>query len=293
MGKSAKVDQGAVNAQADQAAAKQQQFNTQSAQTQAAYNRPNQTNAFGNSVNWVQTGTDANGNPTFSQNQSLGALGQQYSSGLSGLGQQYFNTAGQGVGDSNAAFDRAYGYASANLEPRFQRSADAMENKLRNQGLDPTSEAFKSRMNDLALQQNEARNNLTTNIQGQLFNQSLQGRNQQMQELQPGVQFGNLAMNTGQAAFSPINVGNVDYGSMQNAAFNQQNAMVQAENQRNNAMLGGLAGLGGAIIGGPMGAYMGNAMFGGGGTTTQPGTAANGGWSTTTRPTGFFGSMFG
>ena len=78
MGKSAKVDQDAVNAQAEATANKQQQFNTQNVQTQAAYNRPNQTNAFGNSVNWVQTGTDANGDPTFSQNQSLGALGQQY-----------------------------------------------------------------------------------------------------------------------------------------------------------------------------------------------------------------------
>lgn len=252
MGKSAKVDQGNVNAQADATAAKQQEFNAQNIQTQAAYNRPNQTNAFGNSVNWVQTGTDASGNPTFSQNQSLGALGQQYASGLSNLGQQYFNTAGQGIGDSNAAFDRAYGYASANLEPRFQRSTDAMENKLRNQGLDPTSEAFKSRMNDLALQQNEARNNLTTGIQGQMFNQALQGRNQQMSELQPGVQFGNLAMGTGQASFNPISVGNVDYGSMQNGAFNQQNAMVQQQNQSNNAMLGGLASLGGSFFGGPL-----------------------------------------
>lgn len=292
MGKSAKVDQGAVDAQASATANKQQQFNTQNVQTQAAYNRPDQTNAFGNSVNWVQTGTDANGAPTFSQNQSLGASGQQYASGLSNLGQKYFNTAGQGIGDSNAAFDRAYGYASANLEPRFQRSTDAMENKLRNQGLDPTSEAFKSRMNDLALQQNEARNNLTTNIQGQMFNQALEGRQQTLNELQPGVQFGNLAMGTGQASFSPISVGSVDYGQMQNAAYNQQNEQVKAQNAERQAMIGGLASLGGAIIGGPMGAMAGKAMFGGGGTT-QPGTFANGGWSTTTNPTGFFGSMFG
>jgi hypothetical protein len=251
--KSKSVDMNQVNSQADANAQKQQQYNTQSAQTQAAYNRPNQTNAFGNSVNWVQTGTDANGDPMFSQNQSLGALGQQYAGGLSNLGQQYMQTAGQGSGDSNAAFDRAYSYASANLEPRMQRAQDAMDAKLRNQGLDPSSEAYKNRMNDLALQQNEARNNLVTGLQGQMFTQGLQGRQQQMSELSPGVQFGfNNALNTGQASYSPINVGNIDYGSINNAAFNQQNSMVQAENQRNNAMLGGLAGLGGAFFGGPL-----------------------------------------
>lgn len=273
MGKAKTADMGMVNAQADANATKQQGFNAQNAQTQTAYNRPDQTNAFGNSVNWTQTGTDANGNPTFSQNQSLGAYGQQYATGLSGLGQQYFNTAGQGIGDSNAAFDRAYGYATANLEPRFQRTTDAMENKLRNQGFEPGSEGYKNAMNDLALQQNEARNNLVTGLQGQMFNQSLQGRQQQLSELAPGLQFGfNNALNTGQAGFSGVNVGNVDYGSLNNAAFGQQNTIAQQQNAYNQAMMGGLAGLGGAFLGGPMAGNAFKYMF--------PGTASpNGGSS--------------
>lgn len=77
---------------------------------------------------------------------------------------------------SNDAFDRAYSFANANIEPRFEQQRAATENRLRNQGLDPTSEAFRSASNDLALQQNEARNNLVTGIQGQLFNQGLQQR---------------------------------------------------------------------------------------------------------------------
>ena len=83
---------------------------------------------------------------------------------------------------TNAAFDRAYQTASANLEPRFDRAGAAMENRLRNQGLDPTSEAYKSATNDLALQQNEARNSLVTQLQGQMFNQGLQDRQQQVNE---------------------------------------------------------------------------------------------------------------
>jgi len=277
MGKAKTADMGMVNAQADANAAKQQGFNQQNIQTQAAYNRPDQTNAFGNAVNWTQTGTDANGNPTFSQNQSLGAYGQQYATGLSGLGQQYFNTAGQGIGDSNAAFDRAYSYATANLEPRFQRTTDAMENKLRNQGFEPGSEGYKNAMNDLALQQNEARNNLVTGLQGQMFNQALQGRQQQLSELAPGLNFGQYALNTGQANYSPISVGNVDFGSLQNSAFGQQDKIAQQQQSYNNAMIGGLAALGGGLIGGPMGAMIGKSMFSGGSAPPAGGGFMGGG----------------
>ena len=149
------INVGAIAAQANQQ-------NVQNAQQTAAYNRVNQRDAMGNTLNYSQSGTDANGNPIFQANQQLGEAGQMYAGGLAGLGKQYFDTAGQGGGDSKGAFDQAYGYASANLEPRMQRQADAKYTQLRNQGLDPTSEAFKSSTNDLALQQNEARNNLVT-----------------------------------------------------------------------------------------------------------------------------------
>lgn len=52
-----------------------------------------------------------------------------------------------------------------------------------------------------------------------------------------------------------------------------------------NSILGMLGAVGGAALGGPVGASIGQSLFGGGATTT-PGTAANGGWSTTTTPAG-------
>lgn len=260
--KPAAMNVGAVQGQANQQ-------NTANAYQNAAFNRVNQRDAFGNALSYTQTGTDAQGNPQFTANQELGQTGQMYAGGLAGLGQKYFETAGQGIPDSKAAFDRAYGYASANMEPRFQRSADAMENKLRNQGLDPTSEAYKSASNDLALQQNEARNNLVSSLQGQMFNQGLQSRQQQLSELMPGLQFGQTAMSPHYANTPGVNVGNVDVAGLNNAAFGQQWQGYQSDVAQRNAMLGGLASIGGSLMMAPMkggtslGGIMGSKLLGG------------------------------
>lgn len=255
------INVGAVAAQANAQ-------NAQNAQQNAAYNRVNQRDAMGNTLNYSQSGTDANGNPIFQANQQLGETGQMYAGGLAGLGQQYFNTAGQGGGDSQGAFDRAYSTATANLEPRMQRQQDAKYTQLRNQGLDPTSEAFKSSTNDLALQQNEARNNLVTQLQGQMFNQGMQTRQQQMSELNPGVQFANNAISPNYASTPNVNVGNVDIAGLSLANQQQQQQNYQQQMQQRNAMMGGLAGLGGSLLmapitgGGSLGGYIGSQIIG-------------------------------
>lgn len=250
----------------------QQAENTRSAFQQSAFNRVNQRDQFGNTLNYAQTGTDAQGNPVFSANQELGQTGQQFAGGFAQLGQQYFNNAASRPDlGSNAALDRAYGFASANLEPRFQRATDAAENRLRNQGLDPTSEAYRSQMNDLALQQNEARNNLVTGLQGQMFSQGLQERQQAMGELNPGLQFGQNAISPSYVNAPQVNTGGpVDYAGLNAQNYQQQQNTYNQQMQQRNAMLGGLASIGGTIagaaLGGPMGASIGKSMFGGGGT---------------------------
>lgn len=238
--------------------------NTQNAQQNAAFNRLNQTDQFGNTLNYSQTGTDANGNPIFQASQSLGQTGQQFAGGFGAIGQQYLDRAGQGLPSSQGAFDQAYDYATANLEPRFDRSRAAMENRLRNQGLDPTSEAYKSASNDLALQQNEARNSLVTGLQGQMFNQGLQARQQGMSELAPGVQFGMGSLSPNLINAPQVGVQNVDVAGLNQAAYNQQQQNYQQQVAQRNAMLGGLASIGGSILGAPMtgGASVGGMLAG-------------------------------
>lgn len=241
--------------------------NTANAFQNAAMNRVNQTDALGNTLNYSQTGTDSRGNPIFSAQQNLGQTGQMYAGGLADLGQRYFDTVGSRPDmGSNAAFDRAYGYASANLEPRFQRASDQMESKLRNQGFEAGSEAYRNASNDLALQQNEARNNLVTHLQGQMFQQGLADRQQQLSELNPGVQFGNDALSLDQVNVPQVGVQNVDVAGLNSQAYQQQMAGYNAQMQQRGAMLGGLASIGGtlagAALGGPIGAPLGGSLFG-------------------------------
>lgn len=219
-------------------AQQQMAVNRDTAQLGAQYNRINQYDPFGGSVTYDPA--------TGAQRVGLGDMGQQYAGGLSSLGQQYFGMAGQGVPDSSGAFDQAYQYASANLEPRFERTRAATENRLRNQGLDPTSAAYKSQMNDLALQQNEARNNLVTGLQGQMFNQGLQSRQQTLGELQPGLAFGNNVLSPQTMPFAQVGTGQTPNMGALTQNYDQQ--------RMNNyqGMMGGLAGIGGALLTAPL-----------------------------------------
>jgi hypothetical protein len=225
--------------------------NTSNAYQQAAFNRPNQTDQFGNTVNWSQSGTDAQGNPVFQATQRLGATGQQMAGGFAGLANQYFGQAGGGNG-----IDRALGMYDQTMDPRNERVRAGNENRLRNQGFDPNSEAYRSQMADVALQQNEARNNFATGAWGQAINE----RGQQMRELQPGLQFGMGTISPNQVATPGVNVGNVDYVGLNQANYqNQMNTYNQQLKQRSD-MLGGLAGLGGGLMTLPIG---GGASLGG------------------------------
>ena len=242
--------------------AQQARQNTTNAFQQAAFNRPNQTDQFGNTVNWSQTGTDGNGNPVFSVTQGLGSTGQRMVGGFAGLADKYFGTAGNTNG-----FDRALEVYDQTMDPRNERVRAANETRLRNQGFDPRSEAYRSQMDDIALQQAEARNNFATGAWGQAINE----RGQQIRELTPGIQFGMGTTAPSQVSVPSVNVGNVDYVDLNKANYQGQMNNHNQQMQQRNAMLGGLAGIGGSLMTLPMGggASLGgnlfSRMFGGGG----------------------------
>lgn len=227
--------------------------NTKNAYETAGFNRVNQTDQFGNTLNYSQTGTDAQGNPIFSATQGMGQTARQFAGGLSGLGQRYMDTAGQGVGTSMDAMNRAYDAATAFSAPRQARQSAAMDTKLLNSGLDPSSEAYRNRMRDLTENQSAANNTLAAQLQGQMFNQGLAGRQQQLNELTPGLQFGMGAMSPNYANVPQVNVGNVDIAGLANASKGQEWQNYNAQMQQKNAMMGGLAGIGGTLIGGMFG----------------------------------------
>jgi hypothetical protein len=261
MGKSPKapdpINVGQVTQQANQQ-------NTNNAFQNAAFNRVNQTDQFGNTLNYNQTGKDAQGNPIFSATQGMGETAQQFAGGLSGLGQRYMDTAGQGVGSSMDAMNRAYDAATAFSAPRQARQMEAQNTRLVNQGLDPSSEAYRNRMTDLTENQSAANNTLAAQLQGQMFNQGLAGRQQQMSELQPGMQYGMASLSPNLVNAPGVNVGNVDVAGLTNQNQQQQMEIYKAKQAQQGAMLGGLAGIGGSILAAPMtgGASVGGMLAG-------------------------------
>lgn len=227
--------------------------NTGNAYENAAFNRVNQQDQFGNTLNYSQTGTDAQGNPIFSASQGMGATAQQFAGGLGGLGQQYMNTAGQGVGTSMDALNRSYDAATSFLQPRQQRETAGMDNKLVNMGLDPSSEAYKNRMTDLTENQSGVTNTLAAGMQNQMFNQGLAGRQQQMSELMPGLQYGMGTMNPNFVNAPQVGVQNVDVAGLNNQAFGQQMDVYKQKAASQGAMLGGLGAIGGTVLGSMVG----------------------------------------
>jgi hypothetical protein len=167
----------------------------------------------------------------------------------------------------------------------MQREHAGMENQLANQGLDPSSEAYRNRMMDVSEQQANTRKTLAAQLQGQMFNQGLAGRQQSMNELNPGMQFGNMALGGNYVNAPGVNVGNVDVAGLARSNQQDQWNAYNAQMQQKNSMLGGLAGIGGSLLMAPMtggaslGGMIGSKILGGFG-----GGAPIGNWTTTVNP---------
>jgi hypothetical protein len=233
----------------------QQKVDERKTAAELAANRPDQYDPFGGSVQYTQTGKDRFGNPTWRQDTSLGEMGQQYATGLGGLGQQYFSGAQDFLNNpfsdtSGDAFNRAYDLATTYSAPRWDKDQSALENKLRNQGLDPQSEAYKDALNQFYQAKSQSNNDLTSRLQSQLYGQGLQGRQQQLAEFSnltnPGLAFGQQTLNPQGSPFaqvatsSPINMPQL----MQNEW--------QAKASNYGGLLGGLGKIGLGLLTAPM-----------------------------------------
>lgn len=221
--------------------------NIRNAQDNIRFNRINQTDQFGNRITYNADG---------SQSKEMGAFGNMFSQGLGGLGQQYMGRAGQGIGDSSGALNQAYDWATSFSAPRMERQTNAMDMKLLNKGLDPSSAAYKGAMTDLAANQSAERNTLAAQLQNQFANQGLQQRQQMMSELMPGLQFGMGTMAGDFANVPQVGVQNVDIAGLYRGNQQDQWNAYNAANQSRNAMLGGLGGLFGSALGGPFGNWL-------------------------------------
>jgi hypothetical protein len=190
--------------------------------------------------------------------QGLGQTGQQFAGGFSGLGQAYFDRAGNRPDmGSGAALNSAYDAATSFSAPRQAREMANLETQLSNQGFSRGSEAWNNAARDMTERQSASNNTLMAGLQNQMFQQGLADRQQSMAEVQPGLAFGMSTMNPNLVNAPQVNTGGpVDYAGLNMANYQQQQNAYNQQVQQRNAMLGGFSSIGGSLLSAPIGGGM-------------------------------------
>ena len=233
--------------------------NLQAAQTAAAANRVNQVTPYGN-LDYTQSGTDSQGNPTWTASTNLSPTGQSLlnaqnstSLGLSDMFNTQLGNVGsaieggfnpssvpQGVtiptyqkvsagpqlqtdvgGTGMEGWDKASALIMSRLAPTIAHQNEQSDAQLANQGIQVGSDAYNNAKRVLAQSQNDLLNQ--AQVAGQGVQQNLFGQN-----LAAG-QFGNQAQNQ---MFGNQVTGTQANNATSNTLFgNQMNANQQAFNQ--------------------------------------------------------------
>lgn len=237
------------------------------AEAQTRANRPDQTNAFGASVNWTE-GPDGQ----WSQSQSLGGPLGDYANGLMGqagaqgpMDWSQFGEINDGSAAREQAITSAYGDATKRLNPQWDQRETQMRSRLANQGLDPNSEAARNANQEFTSGRNDAYGSAMANAirQGDsagnsVFRNSMMSRQQAIAEAlrkrgQPMDELNALRGLTGQQGF--MGAAGADPTQYRWAAGMKGNAEMQkwmAEQQANaDAWSGGMSllGAGGSLFG--------------------------------------------
>ena len=248
--------------------------NVQQAQAATAANRINQSTPYAN-LNYQQTGTDAQGNPIWSANQTLAAPLQ---SALGNIQQNVANTTqnpfnaspyqaqtGQGF-TGMEGWDKATALINQRLQPQMAQAAQSNTAALANQGIVPGTQAYENAMRTF----NQGQNDLLTNAQlagsqvqntmqgqslaqqqannaalGQNFTQNYNAYNNPLQQLgafQQGTQPGYVN------PYSQATVAGPDYLGAYSTSNAQQIAAQNAANAKTANTQAGLYGLGSAAL---------------------------------------------
>ena len=228
--------------------------NLAGAQNATAANRINQTTPY-QSLQYSQTGTDSNGNPIWSANQSLAP---QFQGSLSNLAQNVGQTTQNAFNPTNLpsmGINPGENYSDAimrRLQPQIQHQTEMSDAQLANQGIVPGTEAYTNAKRVLGQQQND----LLTSAQiggigvGQQANQ--QAYNQQLQTYNnPLQQLGAFNQATQAGYVTPYNQAAVAGPDYLGAQATSNAAAIAAQNARNAQtanMQSGLYGLGSSAI---------------------------------------------
>lgn len=154
---------------------------------QTRANRINQSTPFG-ATNYSQ-----NPDGTWNQQTGFGAetgLGSAFNNYQAQVSANAATPMGTGEDARKQAVDAAYGQATSRLNPQWDQNSAQMESKLASQGLDPNSQAYRTAMDNLSQQKNDAYTSAMNGAIGQgtaaqqvTFNQNMSQRQFAMNQL--------------------------------------------------------------------------------------------------------------
>lgn len=255
----------------------QQKANTKNLQQMQAANQIGQQTPTG-SLEYFQSGTDANGNPQYTARSQLtpdqqAILDQMEGSqidvgtSLQGLIDSNFGKYGQSfdlLDPVNGVVNQRLGQMMEYMTPYWGQQTDELDNKLRNQGImpgdqtDPAS-AYNNSMRALRDTQNQSYQKFLADFQPQAFQQAIQEHTLPLDLAQQMFGMtrpsGPSFVNTPTYNQQPANALGA-YAQQQQAQ--QWNA--QAAQANRATMINGLGTLAGTILGGPIGGSIGGGL---------------------------------
>lgn len=175
--------------------------------------------------------------------QNLGQIGVDQSSKIGTL----LNTPFDPATANKAVEDKIAALGSARLDPMFAREADALATKLTNQGIRPGSAAWNAEMTQFQQGKNDAYNQLFLSGNQQAFQQAQATRNQPINEI-TALMSGSQVSQPNYVNSNMPTIPTTDNASLINSNYQQQFQNYQAQQQQQNALLGGLFGLGAAGV---------------------------------------------
>jgi hypothetical protein len=231
-----------------QTANAQTQSNLATAKATQEANMINQTNAKG-SLNYTQTGTNADGTPIYSANTTLSAPMQGIYDKSTGLVNSLLGGSASGA-LSGKPLDLSYNATTAaldklnhaRLDPQWAQNTDQQESKLAAQGVTPGTPAYDNAMRVFNQGKNDAYNSANLADYQTSANNALSEYNAPLNTL--GSVYG-VANSAGSPTFANTPTTNVAGTNV--AGLVEQNYQQQSQNA--NAYNGQIAGLAGSLLG--------------------------------------------
>jgi hypothetical protein len=178
--------------------------------------------------------------------QNLGQIGVDQSSKIGTL----LNTPFDPATANKAVEDKIDALGAARLDPQFAKEQDALNTQLANQGIQIGSQAWKNAMTQFQQGKNDAYNQLYLGGNQQAFQQALTTRNQPINEI-TALMSGSQVSNPTFGATPQTTIPTTDTAGIINSSYNQQLQNYQLQQQQQNALLGGLFGLGAGALSNP------------------------------------------